>query len=126
MRFLAARGLSKHYGPVTALSGVDLEVDKGEFVTLLGPSGSGKTTLLMAIAGFTRLDHGMIALSDRDITLVEPEDRDFGFVFQGYALFPHMTVADNIAFPLRVRRWEHARIAARVAEMLSLVGLDEL
>jgi putative spermidine/putrescine transport system ATP-binding protein len=126
MPFLIAKGLSKHYGPVTALSGINLTVEKGEFVTLLGPSGSGKTTLLMAIAGFTRLDQGTIALAGRDITMVEPEDRDFGFVFQGYALFPHMTVAENIAFPLRVRKWDAGRVAARVGEMLGLVGLDEL
>jgi putative spermidine/putrescine transport system ATP-binding protein len=126
MPFLVAKGLSKHYGPVTALSSVNLAVEKGEFVTLLGPSGSGKTTLLMAIAGFTRLDHGTITLAGRDITAVEPEDRDFGLVFQGYALFPHMNVTENIAFPLKVRRWEAARIAKRVGEMRALVGLDDL
>ena len=93
---------------------------------LLGPSGSGKTTVLMAIAGFTRLDAGTISLAGRDITRVEPEDRDFGYVFQGYALFPHMTVIENIAFPLKVRKWDLARISARVSEMLSLVGLQEL
>jgi spermidine/putrescine ABC transporter ATP-binding subunit len=126
MSFLVAKGLHKHYGSVTALAGIDLTVEKGEFVTLLGPSGSGKTTVLMAIAGFARLDAGTITLAGRDITRVEPEDRDFGFVFQGYALFPHMTVTENVAFSLKVRKWEPARIAARVAEMLSLVGLTEL
>jgi putative spermidine/putrescine transport system ATP-binding protein len=126
MAFLAVKGLCKRYGSAVALSCVDLDVEKGEFVTLLGPSGSGKTTLLMAIAGFARLDQGTVTLAGRDITAVEPEDRDFGFVFQGYALFPHMNVAENIAFPLKVRKWDAARIKARVAEMLSLVGLDEL
>jgi spermidine/putrescine ABC transporter ATP-binding subunit len=126
MSFLVARDLRKTYGPVTALADIGLEVEEGEFVTLLGPSGSGKTTLLMAIAGFTRPDSGTISLAGRDITGVEPEDRDFGFVFQGYALFPHMSVADNIAFPLKVRKWDRARIAARVEEMLTTVGLGEL
>jgi putative spermidine/putrescine transport system ATP-binding protein len=125
MSFLVARDLRKTYGPVTALADIGLEVEEGEFVTLLGPSGSGKTTLLMAIAGFTRPDSGTISLAGRDITGVEPEDRDFGFVFQGYALFPHMSVADNIAFPLKVRKWDRARIAARVEEMLATVGLGE-
>ena len=126
MSFLVARDLRKTYGPVTALADIGLEVEEGEFVTLLGPSGSGKTTLLMAIAGFTRPDSGSISLAGRDITGVEPEDRDFGFVFQGYALFPHMSVADNIAFPLKVRKWDRARIAARVDEMLATVGLQDL
>jgi putative spermidine/putrescine transport system ATP-binding protein len=126
MSFLVAQGLRKAYGSVTALGGIDLAVEEGEFVTLLGPSGSGKTTLLMAIAGFTRPDGGAILLAGRDITAVEPEDRDFGFVFQGYALFPHMTVAENIAFPLKVRKWDRGKIAARVEEMLATVGLSEL
>lgn len=126
MSFLVARDLRKTYGPVTALADIGLDVEEGEFVTLLGPSGSGKTTLLMAIAGFTRPDSGTISLAGRDITGVEPEDRDFGFVFQGYALFPHMSVADNIAFPLKVRKWDRARIAARVEEMLATVGLADL
>jgi molybdate transport system ATP-binding protein len=126
MSFLVARDLRKTYGPVTALADIGLEVEEGEFVTLLGPSGSGKTTLLMAIAGFTRPDSGTILLAGRDITGVEPEDRDFGFVFQGYALFPHMSVADNIAFPLKVRMWDRAKIDARVEEMLGTVGLQEL
>jgi spermidine/putrescine ABC transporter ATP-binding subunit len=125
MSFLVARDLRKTYGPVTALADIGLEVEEGEFVTLLGPSGSGKTTLLMSIAGFTRPDSGAILLAGRDITGVEPEDRDFGFVFQGYALFPHMTVAENVAFPLKVRKWDRARIAARVGEMLETVGLAE-
>ncbi|MBX3568122.1 MAG: ABC transporter ATP-binding protein [Rhizobiaceae bacterium] len=126
MAFLDIRNLRKTYGSAVALEGVDLSIEEGEFVTLLGPSGSGKTTLLMSIAGFTRPDSGTILLDGADITRVDPEDRDFGLVFQGYALFPHLTVADNIAFPLRVRKWDRARIAARVGEVLKLVGLDQL
>ena len=126
MALLVIDDLAKTYDKVTALTGINLSVEAGEFVTLLGPSGSGKTTLLMSLAGFTTPSKGTISLDGKDITHVDPEDRNFGFVFQGYALFPHLTVANNIAFSLRVRKWEKARIAARVAEMLSLVGLDNL
>ncbi|PDQ17928.1 polyamine ABC transporter ATP-binding protein [Mesorhizobium sanjuanii] len=126
MALLVIDDLAKAYDKVTALTGINLSVEAGEFVTLLGPSGSGKTTLLMSLAGFTTPSKGTISLDGKDITHVDPEDRNFGFVFQGYALFPHLTVANNIAFSLRVRKWEKARIAARVTEMLSLVGLDNL
>ncbi|WP_457301957.1 ABC transporter ATP-binding protein [Phyllobacterium sp. P5_D12] len=126
MAYLDIRKLRKAYGPAVALDGVDLSVEAGEFITLLGPSGSGKTTLLMSIAGFTKPDEGGIVIDGIDVTDVDPEDRDFGLVFQGYALFPHLTVAQNIAFPLKVRKWEKQRVAAKVEEMLSLVGLDQL
>ncbi|MER8962439.1 MULTISPECIES: ABC transporter ATP-binding protein [unclassified Mesorhizobium] len=126
MALLVIDDLAKTYDKVTALTGINLSVEAGEFVTLLGPSGSGKTTLLMSLAGFTTPSKGTISLDGRDITRVDPEDRNFGFVFQGYALFPHLSVANNIAFSLRVRKWEKARIATRVTEMLSLVGLDNL
>ncbi|QND66259.1 ABC transporter ATP-binding protein [Mesorhizobium loti] len=126
MSFLDVRNLRKTYGSAVALDGIDLSIEAGEFVTLLGPSGSGKTTLLMSVAGFTKPDQGAILLDGVDITRVDPEDRNFGLVFQGYALFPHLNVADNIAFPLRVRKWDKARIAARVEEVLNLVGLDRL
>lgn len=123
MSHLAVRGLRKTYGAVTALDHIDLDVAEGEFLTLLGPSGSGKTTLLMALAGFVQPDEGSVAVGGRDILGIPPEDRDFGMVFQGYALFPHMSVTENIAFPLRVRRWDKARVAARVREMIDLVAL---
>jgi spermidine/putrescine ABC transporter ATP-binding subunit len=126
MALLVVDDLAKTYDKVTALTGINISVEAGEFVTLLGPSGSGKTTLLMSLAGFTTPSKGTIRLDGKDITHVDPEDRDFGFVFQGYALFPHLTVANNIAFSLRVRKWEKARIAARVSEMLALVGLESL
>ncbi|MBT9386309.1 ABC transporter ATP-binding protein [Pseudooceanicola sp. CBS1P-1] len=126
MTFLTIDGLEKSYGKVRALERISLGVAEGEFVTLLGPSGSGKTTLLMSVAGFTEPTAGRILLGDQDITRLDPEDRDFGFVFQGYALFPHLSVADNIAFPLRVRKWPRARIQARVEEMLALVGLEAM
>ena len=105
--------LRKRYGDVTALADVDLVVRAGEFFTLLGPSGSGKTTLLRLIAGFERPDAGRIELGGRDVTRVPPYARDVNTVFQDYALFPHMTVAENIEYGLRVRRVAKARAASR-------------
>ena len=120
---LTLRGLIKRYGAVEAVAGVDLEIRRGEFLTLLGPSGSGKTTLLMMIAGFQDATEGDILLDGQPITGTPAEKRNFGMVFQGYALFPHMTVADNIGYSLSVRGRPKAEIAARVAEMLELVQL---
>jgi putative spermidine/putrescine transport system ATP-binding protein len=97
-------GLTKRYGDLYALNAVDLHIKSGEFLTLLGPSGSGKTTLLMAIAGFNRPDAGSIQFGDNEMILTPPHKRDVGMVFQSYALFPHMTVAQNIAFPLKLRK----------------------
>src|SRR3954452_6869813 len=97
-------GLRKTYGDVVALEHLDLEVRAGEFFTLLGPSGSGKTTLLRLIAGFERPDGGRIELGGRDVTAVPPYARNVNTVFQDYALFPHMTVAQNIEYGLRVRK----------------------
>lgn len=113
----------KHYGSVTALDDISLDITEGEFLTLLGPSGSGKTTLLSTIAGFNSLDEGEIRLWDRNITKAPPESRDFGMVFQGYALFPTMTVGDNVGFPLRVRRRPVQEIKERVRECLDLVQM---
>lgn len=121
---LSVQGAAKYYGPVRALDGVDLEIGDGEFLTLLGPSGSGKTTLLMAIAGFTELDAGSLSLRGEDITNLPPDRRNFGMVFQGYALFPNMTVAGNIAFPLKLRKWQPDAIKARVKECLELVQME--
>ncbi|QYX56180.1 ABC transporter ATP-binding protein [Roseovarius sp. SCSIO 43702] len=122
---LTIRDATKRYGSVNALDRVDLDVEEGEFLTLLGPSGSGKTTLLSAIAGFAPLTEGRIDLRGRDITREPPEHRDFGMVFQGYALFPTMTVGDNVAFPLRVRKAPRSEVEARVAECLALVQMEE-
>lgn len=115
--------LTKRFGSVAAVDGIDLEVRGGEFLTLLGPSGSGKTTLLMMIAGFQDATSGDIKLAGRSIVNVPPEKRDFGMVFQGYALFPHMTVAENIGYSLSVRGRPKDQIARRVGEMLELVQL---
>jgi putative spermidine/putrescine transport system ATP-binding protein len=115
--------VGKTYGTVTALRDVSLSIRPGEFVTLLGPSGSGKTTLLMILGGFTRPTSGDITFDGRSVVRLPPHKRAIGVVFQNYALFPHMNVFDNIAFPLRLRRVARAEIAARVAEALELVRL---
>ncbi len=121
---LTIRGLTKRYGTFVAVNGIDLDIRKGEFLTLLGPSGSGKTTLLMMIAGFQNVTAGDIRLDGQSIINMLPEKRNFGMVFQGYALFPHMTVADNIAYPLSVRHRPKSEIDRRVSEMLELVQLN--
>jgi len=123
---LVLRGLRKTYGEVAAVDGVDLEVREGEFITLLGPSGSGKTTTLRMIAGFTQHTAGTIEIAGRDMSQVPPHRRDVGMVFQNYALFPHMTAAENIAFPLEMRQTARSDIRRRVAETLALVKLEGL
>ncbi len=118
--------LTKRYPGTTAVDAVDLEVGRGEFVTLLGPSGSGKTTTLMMVAGFTPPSEGEIAIDGQPITGMAPEHRNIGVVFQNYALFPHMTVFDNVAFPLRMRRQPRADIRTRVERALDMVHLAGL
>ncbi|QQO37565.1 ABC transporter ATP-binding protein [Bradyrhizobium diazoefficiens] len=121
---IALKGISKTYGPVTALHPTNLSVERGEFLTLLGPSGSGKTTLLNLIAGATGPTTGAILLDGRDITRTPPRERGIGMVFQNYALMPHMTVFDNVAYPLRARREQAKTIRAKVKEALERVGLS--
>jgi len=120
---LTLQGISKNYGSVRAVDDVSLTVPRGQFLTLLGPSGSGKTTILMMVAGFITPTAGDILLDDRVITHVPPEKRNFGMVFQGYALFPHMSVFDNVAFPLKVRRRPVKEMRQRVQKLLDLVQL---
>ena len=122
---LELKALTKRFGSFTAADNVNLDIQRGEFLTLLGPSGSGKTTLLMMIAGFLDITGGDILLDGSSIAAVPPERRNFGMVFQGYALFPHMSVHQNIAYPLDVRRRPKAEIERRVGEMLDLVQLQE-
>jgi putative spermidine/putrescine transport system ATP-binding protein len=121
---LALRGLRKRYGEFAAVDGIDLDVAKGEFITLLGPSGSGKTTTLRMIAGFVSVDEGSVEIDGREMRAVPPYRRDVGMVFQNYALFPHMTAAQNVAFPLQMRGASRAEQRERVQEALALVKLE--
>ena len=121
---VAVRSLRKFYGPVKAVDDVTLEVGAGEFVALLGPSGSGKTTILMTIAGFETPDSGRIEIGGKDITALPPSKREIGMVFQRYALFPHMTVAENIAFPLKMRGITGSAAAVQVDAALAMVRLE--
>jgi len=116
-------GLEKRFGEVVAVHDVTATVDAGAFLTLLGASGSGKTTTLMMIAGFTEPTRGEIFVGSRRITHLSPQSRDLGFVFQNYAIFPHLTVFENIAFPLRARSVRGAEVTRRVGEMLDLIRL---
>jgi putative spermidine/putrescine transport system ATP-binding protein len=121
---LAIRGLTKLFGDVRAVDGVDLTVRSGEFLTLLGPSGSGKTTTLRMIAGFAQQSDGTIEIDGTDVSRTPPYRRDVGMVFQNYALFPHMTAAENIAFPLEMRKRPRDEIRRRVDDALRLVKLE--
>jgi putative spermidine/putrescine transport system ATP-binding protein len=126
MEMVRLERCAKSYGSVTALSEIDLAIPRGEFVTLLGPSGSGKTTLLNLIAGMIAPTSGRIFIGGKDATAMPPSKRDIGMVFQNYALMPHMTVFDNIAFPLRVRKLPRAEIKRKVMDVLDLVQLPEV
>jgi putative spermidine/putrescine transport system ATP-binding protein len=117
-------GVRKLYGDVVAVDGVDLDIRRGEFFTLLGPSGSGKTTCLRMIAGFERPDGGSIELAGDDVSRLPPAERDVNTVFQDYALFPHMSVGENVAYGLKVRKVAKAARAQRVEEALGMVRLE--
>src|SRR5258706_1199499 len=121
---LTISGLSKRFGATVAVDDVGFQVPAGAIMTLLGPSGCGKTTILRAIAGFVAPDAGRIEVGGADITGLAPEQRQTAMVFQNYALFPHMTVAQNVAFGLKMRRLGRAAIAPKVDEVLALVRLE--
>ncbi|TDV72830.1 ABC transporter ATP-binding protein [Pseudomonas sp. LP_7_YM] len=125
MAFLQLQALCKRYGAVDAVVATDLSVEKGELMSLLGPSGCGKTTTLQMIAGFVDVTCGRILLDGRDITHAKPASRGLGVVFQSYALFPHMSVRDNVAFGLKMRKVPADEIQRRVARVLQLVRLDQ-
>lgn len=120
------RALAKHYGPVKALDGVDLTIEAGEYFVLLGPSGGGKTTLLRTIGGFHRPTAGQVLLHGAEVSHLPPDKRPTAMVFQSYALFPHMTVARNVGYGLKLARMPRQAIADKTAAMLEMVGLDGL
>jgi putative spermidine/putrescine transport system ATP-binding protein len=124
--FIQFESVSKTFGPLTVIDALDLDIARGEFLSLLGPSGSGKTTLLMLLAGFQRPAHGTILLDGKRIDHLPPHRRKMGVVFQNYALFPHMTVAENVAFPLEMQRLSRPEITQRVDRALDMVRLGHL
>jgi iron(III) transport system ATP-binding protein len=120
------RQLTKRFGAVTALCGIDLAIEPGELFFLLGPSGCGKTTLLRSLAGFCRPEEGRIFFDDEDVTGLPPHKRNTGMVFQNYALWPHLTVAENVAFGLEERKMPRDEIGRRVGEALASMHMETL
>lgn len=125
MSYIVIEGLHKKYGLTTVLSNIDMKIEKGEFITLLGPSGCGKSTILRIVAGLTDASAGKIIIEGKDMMGVQPKDRQVGMVFQSYALFPNMTVKENVAFGLRMQKVNTAEVDQRVQEMLAIVHLSE-
>jgi putative spermidine/putrescine transport system ATP-binding protein len=126
MAFLTLSALDKSFGANHVVQSFNLDIDQGEFISLLGPSGCGKTTVLRMIAGFETPSAGSIRIGGQTVTHLRPNQRNFGMVFQAYALFPNLTVAQNVAFGLKVKRVSDAEAALRVDEMLQLIGLAEM
>jgi sn-glycerol 3-phosphate transport system ATP-binding protein/multiple sugar transport system ATP-binding protein len=126
MASVKVRGLNKCFGQTQVLRSVSIDVPEGAFAVLVGPSGCGKSTLLRLLAGLEEADEGTIHLGDRDVTRLEPRDRDIAMVFQSYALYPHLSVRDNLAFGLKLRKTPAAEIEARVREASEMLGLDPL
>ncbi|MEO7853278.1 MAG: ABC transporter ATP-binding protein, partial [Rubrivivax sp.] len=125
MSFLQLKGVEKAYGDVRVIKGVDLTVEKGEFVVFVGPSGCGKSTLLRMIAGLTEVTGGTIELDGREITRLASSKRDLAMVFQSYALYPHMTVADNMSFALRLASVDKATIKEKVGRAAEILNLTQ-
>jgi ABC-type Fe3+/spermidine/putrescine transport system ATPase subunit len=121
---LELRRLNKRFGPTVVANDLSLAVKRGEFFTFLGPSGSGKSSVLRIVAGLERPDSGTVAIDGKDVSNVPPWDRNLGMMFQSYAIFPHMTVGENVGYGLKVRGHPAARIARRTKEILALVGLS--
>ena len=124
-RNLRLENLTKKFGTLTAVDHVNLEIEEGEFICFLGPSGCGKTTVLRMITGFETVTEGKVIFDGKVINDLIPQKREFGIVFQSYALFPNMTVEENIAFGLKVRKMPKKAIAERVDQMLDLIGLRD-
>jgi sulfate transport system ATP-binding protein len=122
---IEVEGIGKRFGDFVALEDVSLDVAQGGLTALLGPSGSGKSTLLRIIAGLEQPDHGLVRIAGHDVTNARPQDRGIGFVFQHYAAFAHMSVFDNVAFGLKIRKRKPAEVRAKVEELLALVGLTQ-
>ncbi len=122
--YLSIKGITKRYHDFHAIKGIDLDIKRGEFITFLGPSGSGKSTLLYMISGISEPSSGEIALQGSSLLGVPANRRNIGMVFQRYTLIPHLSVADNIAFPLKMRRWPKGRLMERLQRMLELVRLE--
>src|ERR1700712_100856 len=120
---ISVNSVSKHYGDFQALHDVSVEIESGSLTALLGPSGLGKSTLFRVIAGLEGPEAGSGLLEDRDVTRLAPQQRDIGFVFQHYAAFKHLSVRENVAFGLKVRKRPKAEVAAKVDELLGIVGL---
>ena len=119
-------GIAKRFGATQALEPLDLVVPDGRFLAMLGPSGCGKTTALRVLAGLEAPTEGRVFIGERDVTALEPKDRDVAMVFQSYALYPHKTVGDNIGYPLRVRRISRAERAAQIHKVAELLEIDHL
>src|SRR5690348_15439206 len=118
------RGVRKSFGPLEIIHGIDIEIGDGEFIVLVGPSGCGKTTLLRMVAGLETITAGEIAIDRRVVNDVPPKNRDIAMVFQNYALYPHMTVRDNMAFSLKMRKADAAIIVERVHRAADILGLQ--
>jgi len=125
MAFLELKGVEKYYGPVHAIKGIDLAIEKGEFIVFVGPSGCGKSTLLRMIAGLETIDAGTLLLDGRDITRLASSKRDLAMVFQSYALYPHMSVADNMSFALRLAKVDKGLIAEKVQRAAEILNLTK-